>query len=161
MTRPGSTKYRKTTPRVALGVFFIQNFYEIMRSRQITAKWRDKRAGKVYGLIYHSRKKRDQRSRLRSKDVHARNRVPWKSSSLFRHDGFRITPVVLTPPILRNAASAWLSIYDHDRDSWPAVNARLYSHRSSHRSYHLFQPRLTYGNDPYSSVWSTELATNI
>lgn len=84
-----------------------------------------------------------------------------ESSSLFRHDGFHITPVVLTPPILRNAASAWLSIYDHDRDSWTAVNARLYSHRSSHRSYHLFQPRLTYGNSPYSLVWYIELATNV
>ena len=90
---------------------------------------------------------------------------------LFRHDGFHITSVVLTLPILRNAASAWLSIYGHDRDSWPAVNARLYSHRSSHRSYHFFQPRLPYGNGPYrvskrrlkyqNLVWHTELATNI
>lgn len=79
------------------------------------------------------------------KGFHARDRAPQKSYPPLRHDEFHITPMVVTSPISRDIASVGLSTYSPNRDSWPAVNARLYSYRSSHRRYRLFQPKPTYG----------------
>ena len=81
-----------------------------------------------------------------NKSVHVRGRVPGRVTRPFRHDEFHITPMVITSPIPRNAAPVGFSTYSPNCDSWPAVNARYYSYRSSHRSYRFFRLPPTYGN---------------